>query len=61
MEKDYNPYKSLYVPDESLWEQVKEKAGRSDVDRSISRIVCRLLEMWIKQEVIPYPESNDNG
>lgn len=57
-EKEYNPYKSLYVPNEELWERVKEKSQRPDISRSISQITCRLFEMWLSGDVMPYPENN---
>lgn len=47
--------KSIYV-DSELWAKAEEKARRPEIDRSISQIVRRLIEMWVEGEVVPYPE-----
>ncbi len=54
---EYNGNKSIYFPSEDLWERVKDKANRPDINRSVSSIAIRLLEMWLNGEVLPYPEK----
>lgn len=48
--------KSIYV-DNKLWVEAEQKAKRPEIDRSISQIIRRLLEMWVNDEVMPYPEE----
>lgn len=48
--------KSIYV-DNELWVEAEQKAKRPEIDRSISQIIRRLLEMWVNNEVMPYPEE----
>ena len=48
--------RTIYVEDE-LWNRVMEKAGRHDIDRSVSQLARRLLEMWVNDEIEPYKEK----
>ena len=60
--ENYNPYKSVYVPSGILWERAKEKAQRDHINRSLSDVVCRLLEKWLNNEIVAYSDSeNDNN
>lgn len=45
---------SIYMDDMALWRKALEKAGRPQINRSISQIIRRLLEMWLAGEVIPF-------
>lgn len=55
---EYNPNKSIYIPDKELWGRIENKARRPDIDRSVSQIAVRLFEMWLRGDILPYPESN---
>ncbi len=57
--KEYNANKSIYVPSEDLWERIKEKANRPDINRSISNITIRLWEIWLDGGVTPYSEDGE--
>lgn len=51
--------RAVYIED-SIWNKARLKAQEPHIDRSLSQIIRRLLEMWLNGEVIPYPESNIN-
>ena len=48
--------RSVYV-DRNIWDEASWKCERPNIQRSISQIVNRLLELWIDGEVVPYPEN----
>lgn len=51
-----NEQRAIYVKVD-LWEQAMKKAKSPQIDRSLSQIIRRLLEMWLNDEVAPYPEK----
>ena len=59
----YSPYKTIYIPDESLWERVVKKADRPEIDRSVSQLVRRFFELWLDGKIDLYSEwrEEDNG
>lgn len=47
--------RAIYV-DDKLWNEAVQKSNQPKIDRSLSQIIRRLLEMWVGGEVKPYPE-----
>lgn len=52
--------KSVYVR-RAIWDEAIHKSNRPDIQRGISQIVDKLLELWIDGKVMPFPEKREQN